>query len=313
MSNKTKGKQMNLEYRGMLLPASMIRTIIKHVHKSNLATNARKNSGKKVPVCIWGKHGIGKTSIPEQIAKENGIGFSSIAPAQFEEMGDLHGMPEVGVHLILKENNEIIDNRLVNRDLIGAYENIGWEKDITKSNQMIISPPQFVPNVDLGDPPTGFFVIDDFNRADGRIINGIMQLLQDGRLDSWSLPEGWTIILTANPSGGDYNINELDPAQLTRMTHISMEFESKLWAKWALKNKIDERVINFVLSHPESVKTGELTTPRSIEYFANSINILDDLSNEKNFGLVNILAQAVLDKTTAAQFSTFINNKLRKI
>ena len=312
MSTKSKGKQVNYEYRGMLLTASMVKEVIEHVHKSNLATNAMNDSGKKVPVCIWGKHGIGKTSIPAQIAKEQGIGYRSIAPAQFEEMGDLMGMPGTGVHLFKTDDEGVVQRKLIDKDLVPAYINQGWERDTSKSNQMIVSPPQFVPNVDLGDPEEGFFVIDDFNRASGRIINGIMQLLQDGELDSWALPKGWTIVLTANPAGADYQVTDLDDAQLTRMTHISMEFDAKLWAKWALQNGIDQRVVNFVLSHPETVKTGELTTPRTIEYFANSIRIFDDLSGT-NLGMVNILGEGVLDKTTATQFTTFINNKLTEL
>jgi len=306
-----KGKQINYDYHGMMLPADMIKDVMEHVHTSNLVTETSK-SGKKVSICIWGKHGIGKTSIPEQIAKEKGIGFKSIAPAQFEEMGDLLGMPGTGAWVNLKnESGEVIKSKLVDKDLVGSYLNNGWERDMHKANQMIVSPPQFVPNVDLGDPEEGFFVIDDFNRAGKRIINGIMQLLQDGGLDSWTLPPKWSIILTANPGGGNYSITELDDAQLTRMFHMSMEFEAKLWAKWALNHDIDERVVNFVLANPETIKTGELTTPRSIEYFANTIRIFSDL--KENLGMVNIMGEGVLDKITATQFATFINNDLVKL
>ena len=69
-----------------------------------------------------------------------------------------------------------------------------------------------------------------------------MDLLQNGGLATWKLPKGWSIMLTANPGGGDYQVTELDGAQMTRMTHISMEFEEKAWARWALSNNIDERV-----------------------------------------------------------------------
>ena len=45
--------------------------------------------------CPWGTHGLGKTQIVRDYAINKGWKFSYIAPAQFEEMGDLHGMPNV--------------------------------------------------------------------------------------------------------------------------------------------------------------------------------------------------------------------------
>jgi hypothetical protein len=52
-----------------------------------------KRKGSATPMCIWGTHGIGKTELIKEFAQQNGYGFSYIAPAQFEEMGDLLGLP----------------------------------------------------------------------------------------------------------------------------------------------------------------------------------------------------------------------------
>ena len=41
-----------------------------------------------------GSHGLGETHIAQAFAKERGWQFRDIPVAQFEEMGDLHGMPE---------------------------------------------------------------------------------------------------------------------------------------------------------------------------------------------------------------------------
>ena len=49
---------------------------------------------RPTPVCIWGLHGIGKTELVRDLAQARGCQFVYIAPAQFEEMGDLHGMDE---------------------------------------------------------------------------------------------------------------------------------------------------------------------------------------------------------------------------
>ncbi len=102
----------------------------------------------------------------------------------------------------------------------------------------------------------------------------------------------------------------MDDAMLTRMMHISMEFDVKEWAKWAEQNGIDERGINFVLTYPEIV-SGERTTPRTLVQFFETITHISDLST--NLGLVKILADSCLDENTVTAFITFINNDLGKL
>ncbi len=226
---------------------------------------------KKTPICIWGFHGIGKTELVEAFAKEKGYQWSYIAPAQFEEMGDLLGMPTV------------------------------------KDGKTSFAPPEWVPQTE----GPGILLIDDVNRADDRILRGIMQLLQNGELTSWSLPKGWHIVLTANPDGGDYSVTPLDDAMLTRMMHITMRFDVKEWAKWAEKTKVDPRGINFVLTYPEIVNSGERSTPRSLVQFFQSIEQIEDL--EQELGMVQILADSCLNKETATSFIAFVRDKLGRL
>jgi len=300
-----KGKSVKLEYHGSILKIDRMKQLINHTLDANEAVINRKgaNQGKKTAICIWGKHGIGKTAMPEQIAAERGIGFSKISPAQFEEMGDLLGMPMTSYYMIKADESKLVDEHMVE-----THEKLGWVKDTTKDSVTGNAAPHWVPKVELGANEYGIFCIDDINRGAKRIINGCMDLLQNGGLSSWKLPKGWTIIATANPGGGDYQITELDAAQLTRMTHFSMEFEPKEWARWAVNNHIDERVINFVLKYPELISTGELTTPRSIEYFSNNIKNIGDL--KANLDLVQIFGNANLDENAAMAFTSFINDNL---
>ena len=232
----------NYLFYGTKTTASEVSAFLEHA----LTTNERAEAAgrRKTPVCIWGKHGIGKTQLVEAIAKAKKYKFAYIAPAQFEEMGDLVGMPR-----------------------------------ITAEGKTEFSAPDWVPQ----EEGPGILLIDDVNRADDRILRGIMQLLQNNELISWRLPKGWQIVLTANPDGGDYSVTPMDDAMLTRMMHITMEFDVKEWARWAEKAGVDERGINFVLTYPEVV-TGERTTPRTLVQFFESISSIKDL--EKEIGLV---------------------------
>ena len=85
--------------------------------------NALHDGADRTPICIWGVHGIGKTALIEEIARRNDWRFAYAAPAQFEEMGDLHGLP-------------VIDGR-----------------------STTFAPPDWVPT----DDGPGILLLDDFN------------------------------------------------------------------------------------------------------------------------------------------------------
>ena len=255
-------------FYGVESKASEVKQFIQHIIQQNL--QAESLGQNKFPICIWGTHGIGKTEIVRQFAKENHYQWAYIAPAQFEEMGDLIGMPSI------------------------------------KNGKTIFNPPDWVPTTE----GPGILLIDDVNRADGRILRGMMQLLQNYELLSWKLPPQWQIVLTANPDGGDYSLTPLDDAMLTRMLHISLIFDAKAWAVWAGKNKIDARGINFVLSHPELVQ-GERTTPRTLVQFFQSIAAIPKLS--ENLTLVQMLGASCLDEKTVAAFLSFVQQNLAQL
>ncbi len=257
--------EARLSLLGAKLTADGVRDFIQQV-----TTNAVDGSGERTPICIWGVHGIGKTALVEDIAASNGWKFAYAAPAQFEEMGDLHGLP-------------VIDGTTTR-----------------------FAPPDWVPT----EPGPGILLLDDFNRADDRILRGIMQLLQRGELVSWSLPPDWHIVVTANPEGSDYSVTPLDDAMLTRMLHVSMTFEHKVWARWAVDAGVDERGISFVLTYPEMV-TGSRTTPRSLTHFFDQIRPIDDL--RANWDHVHALALSALDPEAATAFMSFVNDGLNQL
>ena len=264
----SKNNKEQYVYYGTHTSALEIQNFILHIVKTNEL--AIKDSKKRKSVCIWGTHGIGKTELVEKLAKDNGMQFAYIAPAQFEEMGDLLGMPKI----------------------------IG--------DKTVFVPPVWVPTEDV----PGILLLDDVNRADDRILRGIMQLLQNYELQSWKLPSRWTIVLTANPDGGDYSVTSMDDAMITRMLHVTMQFDVKAWAIWAEKNNVDERGINFVLTYPELI-TGERTTPRSLVQFFDTIASIKDL--KKEFALVQLLASSSLDPITSNSFIAFVDNNLSRL
>ncbi len=255
-------------FYGIEANAKEVKTFLEHVIQNNLKTEAR--NGKKTPLCVWGTHGIGKTELVQAIAKDIDFAFAYIAPAQFEEMGDLIGMPTI------------------------------------EGGKTVFRAPAWVPTQE----GPGILLIDDVNRADDRILRGTMQLLQNFELVSWKLPPKWQIVLTANPDGGDYSVTPMDDAMLTRMMHITMRFEPKVWALWAEQAGIDARGINFVLTYPE-VAQGRRTTPRSLVQFFDSISEIKNL--KKELPLVQILASSCLDSETVTAFIAYVQQNLSEL
>lgn len=255
---------------GARVSAESVASLLEHAIERLMQSDERLT-----PICIWGLHGIGKTELVRDVARARGCDFVYLAPAQFEEMGDLVGMPQVAVG----ENGEALTR---------------------------FAPPEWVPR----RPGPGILLLDDVNRADDRILRGIMQLFQNYGLVSWTLPPGWLIVCTANPDGGDYSVTTLDEAMLTRMLHITMTFDPHVWARWAERNDIDPRGIHFVLAYPELIN-GRRTTPRSLVQFFNSLRGIEDL--RENMPLVSLLAEAALDTETAQAFLSFVQLNMDKL
>ena len=227
------------------------------------------------PLCIWGRHGIGKTQIVRDLALEMGAAFAYLAPAQFEEMGDLVGMPQV-------------------------------ETDAQGRKISRFAPPDWAPR----EEGPGILLIDDVNRADDRILRGLMQLLQNYELVSWRIPAKWHIVLTANPDGGDYSVTPMDDAMLTRMFHVTLEWDLEAWLRWARRSGVDERGIAFVQTYPELVD-GTRTTPRTLVQFFRELEAIPDLSRQTT--LVRMLAEACLDAETTAAFLSFVQSELQQL
>ncbi|MFZ4617693.1 MAG: ATP-binding protein [Rectinemataceae bacterium] len=268
------------ERNGLMLTADALKKTLDYVFQRNNAIEEAdpKGKAKGTPVCIWGTHGIGKTQIVQDYALSHGWKFAYAPVAQFEEFGDLHGLPAI------EDPDPHVD---------------GDERTVFRA-------PDWVPR----EPGPGILLLDDLNRADDRILRGLMQLLQTFKLVSWDLPSRWQIVATANPEGGDYSVTPMDDAMMTRMLHFSLCFEPKVWSAWAAETGIDPRCIAFVLTYPETV-TGKRTTPRTLVQFFELIKPIKDLAAEAE--LVNTLARSCLDEMTAASFVSFISGELEKL
>ena len=301
---------------------------------NHIITNNRflqKEGKNPVSVEVVGESGIGKTSSIVELASENDLKFVKLNLAQIEELGDLVGFPvrqfQMYKEKIVKSNNNNINMVTATQRAAGASlanlnsqvtKKVGmWVDELavqeylkngykmTGKNRMSYCAPEWIADAKAG----GILLLDDWNRADTRFIQAVMELIDRQTYISWTLPKDWHIILTANPDNGDYMVNSVDSAQKTRYITANLKFDVNVWAKWAEEAGIDTRCINFLLLHPQLVT--QETNARSITTFFNAISSFDNF--EDNLSTIQMIGEGSVGDAFASMFTTFINNKLDKL
>ena len=192
---------------------------------NHIITNNRfLQEGGKSPVSVEvvGESGIGKTSTIVELAQDNNLKFVKLNLAQIEELGDLVGFP-VRQFQMYKEKiipTKKIDDlsmlsatqraagtslanistpttkkvgQWVDESAVQEYLKQGYK--MTGKNRMSYCAPEWIADAKEG----GILLLDDWNRADTRFIQAVMELIDRQTYISWTLPKDWHIILTANP------------------------------------------------------------------------------------------------------------------
>jgi hypothetical protein len=170
---------------------------------------------------------------------------------------------------------------------------------------MSYCPPEWIADKTKG----GILILDDWNRADIRFIQAVMELVDRQEYISWKLPKDWHIILTANPDDGEYLVNSIDVAQRTRFVSTGLKWSHERWAEWAETQGIDTRCINFMLMHPEVVN--ERVNPRSVTTFFNCISSFDEFIDK--LPMIQMIGEGSVGPEVATLFTQFINNRLDKL
>lgn len=294
-------------------------------------SRAEKLAGRKgIPVCAHGEAGIGKTELPKMLVRKYAEFFGGevdrthrnekgelepklvregnlvyVPLGQIEEKAELQGLPEIS-----RITKKVAEGECT----LGKVTEIDEDGDLSiVTYRTHYATPTWIPQVETHGEK-GLLVIDDMNRADGRILNSIMQLLQDGELLGWKLPIGWEIHCTCNPDDGKYNVTPMDEAQIARMANFTQEFGIESWVQdWAIPTGIHPTAIDFAMSQPNSMVRGDRTNPRSFDKFfrlipdlleelrTSSSTISEDsdlapiLNQIKVFGEMNIDKEAVRD------------------
>lgn len=274
----------------------------------NLAAENKKTTA----IEFIGESGIGKTSALLDIAKKLDMYCVKLNLAQIEELGDLIGYPIKEYYMCSPEG----ECEWIASDVLEHYISAGYKLHENQS-RMSYALPSWVPREE--NPNGTLLLLDDFNRADPRMIQATMELIDRGQYVSWSLPPKTTIVLSSNPDNGDYSVSTLDNAQKTRYMSFSVDFDIDVWAKWAEFEGLDSRTINFALSNPEIFKKQggvQTVNARSYTTFANTIAGFKDFSTRETLSKILNIASGCFtneNNTVGTLFTAFIANKLDKL
>jgi len=207
-----------------------LENVLLHMINTNLQLQAK--GIMPIAMNVIGDAGLGKTSVIEQIGKSLGYKPENIVKlnlATLEEIGDLIGIPVTEYKMVkkVKEEGKPARNQViwVKEAAIQSYNGLGFMT--STESRMGYSIPEWV----AGKSGNGILILDDYTRANQRFTQAVMELIDRQEYATWSLPQGWTILLSSNPDDGMYNVTDQDPAQQSRYMNVNLKFDADIWAK----------------------------------------------------------------------------------
>lgn len=170
---------------------------------------------------IWGKHGIGKSSIVEQVAKDLGMNCITIMLSQREAV-DLLGV------LYTKEDKDLGIS-------VTASHPPDWFVTALKKGNLIL-------------------FLDEFNLARREVMAASFELVLSKKLNNIQLPDNVFIVCAGNPEDERYNVTPMSDALIDRFLHIKADPDLDSWMDWA-KNNIDGSIREFLRATPNAAYT----------------------------------------------------------
>ena len=300
-----------------------VKKLLNYAIENNLKLEERGVT--PIAVSLEAQAGIGKTSIVQQVAEERNMGFAKISLHELDETGDLVGFPikEYECQILQRYQDEKGETKIrvmpnmvwVNEKQLGEAPGPNMKYRQTGNTRMAYAKPVWVPEYNENGT---LLVLDDYGRATSQLMQACMELILTQKYVSWSLPKKTTIVLTANPDNGDYNVNSLDEAQRTRFLNFPIAFDLDSWALWAEKAKLDGRCINFVMNYSNELFNSDedgnhICNPRSYVMFANMISGVKDWEVPESLEFIQLIAKGCF-KDEGGRFNqifaSFIRNKM---
>lgn len=232
------------------------------------------------PVLLRGRHGIGKSTVVYQFADHIGLPVVERRASQMTE-GDLVGLPSIS------------------------------------GNSTSFNPPNWFKTA--CDKPVVLF-LDEVDRATIEVRQGIFELTDSRKLNGHCLHEDTLIFAAVNGGehGAQYQVGEMDPAELDRWTVFDVEPSVEDWLLWAKDSGISSQVWNFINGNHDHLEHSDDFEPNKVYPSRRSWERLDECLTAA--GLLEDGSPELMQLTTAfvgieaaVAFNDFIANYEKQV
>jgi len=177
------------------------------------------------PILIRGRHGIGKSEIVYQIAEQTGLPVVERRASQMTE-GDLLGLPST-------------------------------DGDVTSW-----CPPEFLATA---CKQAVVLFLDEVDRAVTEVRQGLFELCDSRKIAGQVLHPDTLIIAAVNGGdhGAQYQVGEMDPAELDRYTVFDIEPSVEDWLDWG-KDNVSDVVWDFINQNRSHLEHGGEFEPNKV-------------------------------------------------
>ena len=232
------------------------------------------------PVLLRGRHGIGKSTVVYQYAEQQKMEVVERRASQMTE-GDLVGLPSI------------------------------------EANSTRFNPPDWFKTA--CDRPVVLF-LDEVDRATLEVRQGIFELTDSRKLNGHKLHDDTLIFAAVNGGehGAQYQVGEMDPAELDRWTVFDIEPSVEDWLAWANDSGISQEIFNFINQNRAHLEHTDDFEPNKVYPSRRSWERLDQCLSQA--GLLEDASPALFNLTSAfvgfeaaVAFNDFIQNYDRQV
>ena len=232
------------------------------------------------PVLLRGRHGIGKSTVVYQYASQHNMEVVERRASQMTE-GDLVGLPSID------------------------------------DNSTTFNPPDWFKAA--CDRPVVLF-LDEVDRATLEVRQGIFELTDSRKLNGHTLHPDTLVFAAVNGGehGAQYQVGEMDPAELDRWTVFDIEPSVEDWLSWAKDSEVSDEIWNFINQNRNHLDHTDDFEPNKVYPSRRSWERLDqcltqaDLLKESSPVLYN-LTSAFVGFEAAVAFNDFVLNYDRQV
>jgi len=232
------------------------------------------------PVLLRGRHGIGKSTVVYQFADKNNLEVVERRASQMTE-GDLVGLPTI-------------------EDKSTTFNPPDWFKAAC-------------------DRPVVLF-LDEVDRATLEVRQGIFELTDSRKLNGHNLHPDTLVFAAVNGGehGSQYQVGEMDPAELDRWTVFDIDPTVEDWLSWASDAGISPEIWNFINQNRTHLEHTDDYEPNKVYPSRRSWERLDQCLTQA--GLLEEASPALYTLTSAfvgfeaaVAFNDYVQNYDRQV